>query len=43
MAEAGLPVVVTSPVGGNIHGEGEWVDLRSLEQFYRILRAFVVP
>lgn len=40
-AEAGMPVVVLYPVGGNIHEAGEWVDLISLERLEKIFWEFV--
>jgi len=33
----GIPAVVFGPGGGNVHGDGEWVDLEQVEKFYRIL------
>lgn len=30
------------PVGGNAHQENEWVDIRSLEEYYQILKAFLL-
>ncbi len=40
-AEKEIPVVITSPVGGNIHGRDEWVNLDSLETLYNIFQEFV--
>ena len=40
-AEKGIPVAITYPIGANIHGRDEWVDLNSLETLYRIMYAFV--
>ncbi len=39
-AEKGIPVVITYPIGANIHGRDEWVDIDSLETLYRIMDAF---
>jgi len=38
---AGIPAAVFGPGGGNIHGSGEWVDLRQADLFYRALEAFL--
>lgn len=40
-AEKGVPVVITYPVGGNIHAKNEWVNLDSLETLYTIFREFI--
>lgn len=37
-----IPVVSLRPIGGGHHGEKEWVDLKSLEQFTRILKQFII-
>ncbi len=39
--DAGIPVLVTYPIGDGIHGENEWVDINSLETLYRIFDGFV--
>jgi succinyl-diaminopimelate desuccinylase len=38
---AGIPAAVFGPGGENVHGDGEWVDLRQVAQFYRVLEKFV--
>ncbi len=40
-AEKGIYSVILYPVGGNIHGRGEWVSLDSLLDLYRIFENFV--
>jgi len=37
----GIPAAVFGPGGEKIHGIGEWVDLRQVNAFYRILKKFV--
>ncbi len=36
LAEKGIPCIILYPLGGDIHGEAEWVDLPSLVDLYRI-------
>jgi succinyl-diaminopimelate desuccinylase len=38
--EQGIPALVFGPGGANIHGRGEWVDLRQVAQFYKVLEAY---
>jgi succinyl-diaminopimelate desuccinylase len=40
-AEVGCEGVEFGPVGGGHHHEGEWVDIISLEKYYRILENFL--
>ncbi len=40
-AEAGVPSLVFGAKGGNFHGQGEWVDLESLENVRQILSEFL--
>ncbi|MBI2123629.1 MAG: M20/M25/M40 family metallo-hydrolase [Candidatus Wildermuthbacteria bacterium] len=40
-AEIGVPCAVFGAVGGNMHAEGEWVDLESLELNKQILLKFL--
>jgi succinyl-diaminopimelate desuccinylase len=40
-AKKGIPVILTAPKGGGTHSENEFVDLKSLETFYRVLKQFV--
>jgi succinyl-diaminopimelate desuccinylase len=39
--EAGIPAAVFGPGGENVHGTGEWVDLRQVAQFYKVMDRFV--
>jgi len=39
--DAGIPAAVFGPGGEHIHGSGEWVDLRQVAQFYRVMEKFV--
>jgi succinyl-diaminopimelate desuccinylase len=41
MSDVGIPVIITRPIGGDSHGESEWIDAKSLDQFYAILKDFV--
>jgi succinyl-diaminopimelate desuccinylase len=38
---AGIPAAIFGPGGENMHGLGEWVDLRQVNLFYRVLERFV--
>ncbi len=40
-AEKGINSVILYPIGGNIHGKGEWVSLSSLENLFLIFEKFV--
>jgi len=35
-----IPVIITSPKGGNSHADDEWVDTNSLYKFYQIVYRF---
>jgi succinyl-diaminopimelate desuccinylase len=37
----GIPAAVFGPSGGNVHGNNEWVDLRQVTQFHKVLAKFV--
>lgn len=37
-SEQGIPAVCFGPVGAGLHSHDEWVDIASLETFYRIMR-----
>jgi acetylornithine deacetylase/succinyl-diaminopimelate desuccinylase-like protein len=37
----GIPVVIAKPVCGGHHSAHEWLDLASLEPYYRMMRQFV--
>ncbi len=40
-SEYGIPVIIMTPNCGNKHGKDEWVEIKSLEKFYMILKLFV--
>ena len=37
----GIPAVTFGPRGGGHHSDSEWVDLKSLEDYYKILNTFL--
>jgi|SRR3989344_3982328 len=37
-----IPCILTRPIGAGHHTENEWIDLKSLNTFYEILKEFVV-
>jgi len=41
-SEAGVPALCFGPVGAGLHSHDEWVDVESLETFYRVLRRLAV-
>lgn len=41
-SEKKIPTIVINPTGGGHHSEQEWIDLKSLNDFYDILKSFVV-
>ncbi|HLC99898.1 MAG TPA: M20/M25/M40 family metallo-hydrolase [Patescibacteria group bacterium] len=40
-AQKNIPVIVTRPKGGGAHGPDEWIDIKSLEKFERVLKTFL--
>ncbi|MCE5316133.1 MAG: M20/M25/M40 family metallo-hydrolase, partial [Parachlamydia sp.] len=40
--ERHIPVLVIAPKGGEIHSDGEWVDLDDLARFYEVMKAWVI-
>lgn len=40
--EVGCDAIEFGPTGNNHHGEGEWVDIQSLEDYYHILKNFLL-
>lgn len=40
--EKQIPVIVIAPKGGEIHSEGEWIDLKDLARFYRVMKEWVL-
>lgn len=39
--EKGIPVLVVSPTGGDIHSDDEWVDLDDLVRYYEVMKEWV--
>ena len=37
-----IPVVVFKPICSQPHIDNEWIDLKSLDKFYRILKDFLL-
>ena len=37
----GIPVMLSRPLVGNIHGTDEWIDIQSMLDYYRICEAYV--
>ncbi|MBU3965191.1 M20/M25/M40 family metallo-hydrolase [Patescibacteria group bacterium] len=37
----GMPVIILGPNFGGEHGPNEWVEIKSLERFYQILKEFI--
>lgn len=37
----GIPTIISSPIVGNLHSEEEWIDIKSMETFYQIYRAYI--
>ena len=42
IAQYGIPVVLSSPIVGNLHREDEWMDLESMELYHRICERFII-
>ncbi|MEY4485396.1 MAG: hypothetical protein RL693_2848 [Verrucomicrobiota bacterium] len=42
IAQYDIPVVLSSPVVGNLHRADEWMDLASMELYYRICEKFII-
>ena len=42
IAQYGIPVVLSSPVVGNLHRADEWMDLASMELYHRICERFII-
>ncbi len=41
-AEKGIPTILQSPLGGGQHSDDEWIDLKSLENYYSIVKNFLI-
>ena len=37
----GIPAIISSPLVGNLHSEQEWIDIQSMETFYRIYERYI--
>jgi succinyl-diaminopimelate desuccinylase len=37
----GIPVMLSRPIVGNLHGPDEWIDIESMVQYYRICEAYL--
>jgi len=42
IAQYGIPVVLSSPVVGNLHRADEWMNLASMELYHRICERFIL-
>jgi succinyl-diaminopimelate desuccinylase len=42
IAQYGIPVVLSSPVVGNLHRPDEWMDLASMKLYYSICERFLI-
>ncbi|MFN4212465.1 MAG: M20/M25/M40 family metallo-hydrolase, partial [Microgenomates group bacterium] len=40
--QVGCEGVTFGPIGGNLHGDDEWVEIKSLEKYYQILKRFLL-
>jgi succinyl-diaminopimelate desuccinylase len=40
--KTGVPTIIIRPVGGGHHTENEFIDLKSLNQFYEVLKDYVI-
>ena len=36
-----IPVIVSRPVVGELHSKDEWIDISTMETFYRIYEAYL--
>lgn len=36
-----IPVLLSRPLVGNLHAEDEWIDIQSMETYFRICHAFI--
>ena len=42
ISQYGIPVVLSSPIVGNLHREDEWMDIESMELYHRICERFII-
>ncbi|HEX5744455.1 MAG TPA: M20/M25/M40 family metallo-hydrolase [Candidatus Saccharimonadales bacterium] len=40
-ADKGIPVILSRPNGGCAHGDDEWIDKKDLDEYYRVVKAYV--
>jgi succinyl-diaminopimelate desuccinylase len=40
--EYGVPVLMFRPDGGGLHSDNEWLSVKSLEEFYQVLKEFAL-
>lgn len=38
----GIPVMLSRPIVGNLHGHDEWIDIQSMVSYYRICEEYVI-
>lgn len=41
-SEIGMPVIMTRPTSGGSHSDDEWINLESFEQYYEVMRQYVL-
>lgn len=39
--EYGIPVMLSRPIVGNLHGHDEWIDIQSMVDYYRICERYI--
>jgi succinyl-diaminopimelate desuccinylase len=42
LAAEGIPVLLSRPAVGNLHGEDGWIDIESMLDYFKICRKYVV-
>jgi len=42
IAQYDIPVILSSPIVGNLHRDDEWMDLASMELYHRICEQFIL-
>ena len=41
-AEHNIPTIVIRPPGGAAHSSTEWLDIKGLDQFYEVIKAYII-
>jgi succinyl-diaminopimelate desuccinylase len=41
IGDLGIPVIMSRPLVGELHGEREWIDIASMTTFYRICERYL--